>query len=117
MNGWVIAKDAEEQGFKTFNKRAIHLCVDIPDGWSTVTCRLSNGKRVTFAFVPYEHEGVPQCVDVTAETGEVVMFKDAEGMIPLHIQAPIVFGKGPTYYRREKEQLPTLTTVMFHQPR
>lgn len=59
---------AERKGFAVFNG-GTHLCVDVPNGHYTVSCRLSNGKRVTFAFVPYREGGPADCVDIHHKTG------------------------------------------------
>jgi hypothetical protein len=54
---------AKQIGFARFNN-GDHLCVDVPDGHSTISARLSDGRQVTFAFCPYEDGGVPKCVDI-----------------------------------------------------
>jgi hypothetical protein len=61
-------RSAEEQlelpeGFARWN-HGDHLCVDVPDGGMTITCRTSQGKRVTFHFGVYQDGGKPQFVDV-----------------------------------------------------
>lgn len=57
------AGQAENLGFATFNG-VPHLCVDVPDGGFTISAKTTQGKRVTFAFMPYEDDGAPQCVDI-----------------------------------------------------
>tara|TARA_R100000951_G_C2649356_1_gene183837 strand:+ start:1397 stop:2086 length:690 start_codon:yes stop_codon:yes gene_type:complete len=54
---------AKQIGFARFNN-GDHLCVDVPDGHSTISVRLSDGRQITFAFCPYSEGGVPKCVDV-----------------------------------------------------
>ena len=54
---------AREIGFGSFNF-GDHLCVDVPDGHSTISVKLSDGRQITFAFVPYQEGGVPKCVDI-----------------------------------------------------
>jgi len=55
--------DAKAKGFAEFN-RCPHLCVDAPDGTFTISVKTSEGKRVTFSFLPYKTDGAPQCVDI-----------------------------------------------------
>lgn len=58
------AKMAVEEGYAEFNG-VPHLAVDIPDGDGfTITAKTSEGKRITFSFMPYKKGGAPQCVDV-----------------------------------------------------
>lgn len=54
---------AAARGYAPFNPNP-HLAVDIPDGRFTITARTSEGKRITFAFLPYQEGGPPQCVDI-----------------------------------------------------
>lgn len=56
--------DAEAMGYARFNNYG-HLLVDIPNGGSTIACKTTEGKVVTFAFVPYKEDGPPQCVDIS----------------------------------------------------
>ena len=49
--------------YAEFNRNPT-LAVDIPDGGFTITVKTSEGKRMTFAFQPYNNGGPPQCVDV-----------------------------------------------------
>lgn len=53
----------EAAGFAEFNGFD-HLCVKVPDGGFTVSCLTSEGKRVTFSFLPYKQDGAPQCIDI-----------------------------------------------------
>jgi hypothetical protein len=64
------ADQAEAQGYNKFNSSQ-HLCVDVPDGSSTITCKLSDGSKVTFAFCSYADgkPAAPGCVDVQVDTG------------------------------------------------
>lgn len=50
---------------EVFNDNAAHLFVDVPDGWATISCRQSDGRQVTFAFVPQGKGRPAQCVDVS----------------------------------------------------
>jgi hypothetical protein len=63
------AAEAVADGYAEFNRNP-HLAVDVPDGGFTITCKTSEGKRVTFAFQPYTTGGPPQCVDVAYHDGE-----------------------------------------------
>ena len=55
--------DLEYDGYAEFNN-VPHLAVDVPDGGFTITAKTSEGKRITFSFMPYRDNGPPQCVDV-----------------------------------------------------
>ncbi len=56
---------AEAGDREVFNDNAAHLFVDVPDGWATISCRQSDGRQVTFAFVPKGKGQPAQCVDVS----------------------------------------------------
>lgn len=57
------ADDAEAAGYAQFNG-VPHLAVDVPDGGFTVTAKTSEGKRITFSFMPYRDGGPAGCVDI-----------------------------------------------------
>jgi hypothetical protein len=59
--GPYTAEGARAAGFAYFNGDD-HLCVDVPDESFTVSCRTSEGRRITFAFLPYKENGPPQAV-------------------------------------------------------
>lgn len=61
---FATADAASAAGYAQFNG-VPHLSVDVPDGGFTVTCKTSEGRRITFSFMPYRNAGPPQCVDVT----------------------------------------------------
>jgi hypothetical protein len=64
------AAEAVAEGFAEFNRNP-HLAVDVPDGNFTITCKTSEGKRITFAFLAYESGGKPpQAVDIAYHSGE-----------------------------------------------
>ena len=72
----VTPDEAIAEGFARFNGGP-HLTLDIPDGHFTISCKQSNGKRVTLSFVSYQNaEGIkedPQpagCLDVQASDEE-----------------------------------------------
>lgn len=107
---------AEKLGFATWNPGP-HLCVEIPDGCSTITCRTSQGRKVTFSFVHYKEGGPPQCVDLHEATGPAIRFDDKDS----HIQRIVAFGKGPTIFRSnpaatERKDAVTLTTLIISPP-
>ena len=64
---YVPAKDAKADGFATFNN-AQTLCIDVPDGLRTISCRTSNGEQVTFCFIPYDSTGPADCIDIYHHT-------------------------------------------------
>lgn len=99
---------AEKKGFAVFN-RGTHLCVDVPNGHYTVSCRLSNGKRVTFSFVPYEDGAPAACVDIHHRSGDV-WGQDWER------QNVICFSGGRDAFRADsKDANPvSLTTLLLH---
>jgi hypothetical protein len=104
-----VGDAVEAAGYAHFN-RVPHLCVDVPDGGFTITAKTSEGKRVTFSFMPYKIGGPPQTVDV--------VYHDA-GTIWPGATAPTfevaVLGKGPTLYasRAAGAQRPTLVAVLL----
>lgn len=72
------------QGYAEFN-RCNHVAIDVPDGQTTYSFRTSEGKRLTFCFLPYIKEGPPQCVDVAYhDSGVDVMTKSGEPMPAMH---------------------------------
>jgi hypothetical protein len=107
---------AAEHGFATWNQGP-HLCVEIPDGSSTITCRTSQGRKVTFSFVPYQQGGPPQCVDIHEATGPAIRLDERDS----HIQRIVAFGKGPTIFRSnpqatERKEAVTLATLIISPP-
>lgn len=65
----VSREQAEGAGYAVFN-RGQHVCIDVPNGHSTITCRTSTGELLTFAFIPYAENGAPACVDVHHKTAK-----------------------------------------------
>ena len=59
----------EAEGYATFNGFE-HLCVDVPDGGFTISAKTSEGKRITFSFLPYKSGGPAQCVDICYHDGK-----------------------------------------------
>lgn len=89
------------QGFATYNN-CPHLCVDVPNGEFTISCRTQEGKQITFAFLAYRPLGPAQCVDIqrhnTPLTVGDIGLSNKAGVIPAHDQ------------RRE---LPLISTIHF----
>ena len=107
-------EQAKADGYPVFNNGP-HLTLDIPDGPSTLSCVLSNGVKVTFAFCPYEENGVPRCVDIQNQnTGHVIM----NGDFPCHIQKVICFTTGNhTFASKYGDDKPTtLVTLILDEP-
>lgn len=113
---FIDSKDAEDQGYAVFNAGKPHLCVDVPDGWSTITCRMSNGKKVTFAFIGYEGAS-PFSVDIHHATGPDVLH---QGVTHQRQDVICFSGGGPDpYHSRDKkfEGKPcTLVTLLLEEP-
>jgi hypothetical protein len=61
-------ENAVAAGYAEFN-RVPTLAVDVPDGGFTISAKTSEGKRITFSFMPYRNGGPPQCVDVCYHDG------------------------------------------------
>jgi hypothetical protein len=62
--------DAANTGFAVYNNCS-HFCLDVPDGYFTISTKLSDGRRVTFAFVPYEEKAPAQCLDIVYHDAQV----------------------------------------------
>lgn len=106
-------KQAEDAGFASFN-RCPHIAVEIPDGMTTITCRTSQGQKVTFSFIPYKEGGPPQCVDIMHHNGPTCPLDGRD----MTIQRIIAFGKGCDIFRAnpqatERKEAVTLTTLII----
>lgn len=108
----VPSKEAEANGFAQFNNGP-HLCVEVPDGPFTISAKTSEGKKITFAFCPYEEGGPAQCVDVQHHTSEKVVMN---GQHPCPVQQVICFTIGRDTFRAKvsDEKPTTLMTVILH---
>jgi hypothetical protein len=61
---WGSEVTALAAGFASFND-VPHLCVQLPDGRHTISVRTSDGRRITFAFLPMAAAGgAADCVDI-----------------------------------------------------
>ncbi len=108
--------DATAQGFATFNEVPT-LCVEIPDGNSTVSFKLSDGRRLTVAFLPYADGGVPQCADICYHDNGTT------GLTPNKTRVPtfdvIAFGGGKTVVDTRTAgpaARPSILTVLMPEP-
>lgn len=103
-------QQAQADGFATYNN-CPHLCLDIPDGMTTITCKLSNGQQVTLSFLPYAEEPQPKCMDV-------VVHKTPTTPDGVPKQRVMALGQGPTNFvsRYDDEQPTTVTTVLIDNP-
>jgi hypothetical protein len=99
-------------GYAKFNNNP-HLCVDIPDGNFTITCKTSTGEQVTFSFVPYRTGCPAQCVDIQRHT---TAFSTSNGR---PIQNVICFTPGSDTFRSGKDDKKptTLMTLLLHEPK
>lgn len=103
--------DARAGGFETFNSGP-HLCVDVPDGRCTVTCRTPSGQRVTFAFVPGTSASTHECVDV--RYANAPMSPIDNGGTALHPFHMVGFTVGRTTFdTRDNAQPTTLATILL----
>ena len=102
---------AKRRGFAVFNGGR-HLCVDVPDGSFTLSCRTSEGRRITFAFLPYEENGPPQAVDIQYHDSPVLIEHD-DTVLPA--QSFIGFGpkRGDVRYSRHSTKPCTLLCVIL----
>ena len=106
VRGISVSKlNAIEDGFAGFNN-APHLCVDVPDGFFTISARTPNGKKVTFAFCPVSEGIGHHCVDI-CHHGEKLSANGAP------LQEVSVRGQGPLLYAigRNAEVPATLTIL------
>jgi len=98
------ADQCEAHGFAKFNGNK-HLCIDIPEGNFTLSTRDCKGRKVTFAFVSYDEDGIaPGCIDIQQHGVES--------------QRPIIFYKGgadPYHWKRDAsdESSPQITTLVL----
>ena len=82
---------AEKAGYAEFNV-CPHLAVDIPNEGFTITAKTSEGRRITFSFLPYKNGGPPRCVDIQYHDGDQALNCNSE---PHPIFDAIGFGSQP----------------------
>lgn len=110
----------EDAGFARFNQGQ-HLCVDIPDGHFTISVKTSEGRQITFAFVPYKEGKPARCIDIHDNGGKQIGPDQAnisEGQ-DAQAQALICFsGGGPDPFKStyEDKKAVTLTTLLLKKP-
>jgi hypothetical protein len=92
---------AKALGFAEFNGGP-HLCVDVPDGMSTITARTSDGRRITFAFLEYEKGKPPQAVDIQYHDNGTVRF-NGHNRIPTY---DVLVFNGPHGFLLDSRKLP-----------
>jgi hypothetical protein len=73
--------DAKAIGFAGFND-VPHKPIDIPDGGFTITARTSEGRRVTFSFLPERQGGPARFVDIQYHDRDSVITKADCGQSP-----------------------------------
>ena len=108
----------EAAGFAKFNDGQ-HLCVEVPDGRSTISVKLSDGRQITFAFCPYEKDGRPQCIDIHDNGGKPLPNFVNKGQT-LYQQQFIAFsGAGPDAFRTKADDArpTTLIALLLHEPK
>ena len=87
--------DAQNEEYLTFNNGP-HLCIEIEES-STISCKLPNGRKVSFAFVIDETDFA--CVDIADDT-----LDDTDK------QVVCCMGRGPTFYSSKDDGV-TVTSV------
>jgi hypothetical protein len=109
--GPYTAEGARAAGFAEFNG-CDHLCVDVPDETFTVSCRTSEGRRITFSFLPYRKGGAPQAVDIQYHDSPVLI-EHSDTVLPA--QSFIRFGpkRGDVRYSRHSTKPCTLLCVIM----
>lgn len=93
-----------------------HLFVQMEKGkYQTISCRLPNGKFVTFAFVPGEGEEF-ECVDIHSTVGKRFQYKPADDKKDIHfVQHAIGFSRNGNTFDTRNEVKPTgLITLLLN---
>ena len=77
-----------------------------------MSCRTSEGRRITFAFLPYAENGPPQAVDIQYHDSPVLI-EHSETVLPA--QSFIGFGpkRGDVRYSRHSAKPCTLLCVIL----
>ena len=118
----IPASEVEKSGYAKFNMGP-HLCVDVPDGWYTISCKTPDGKMITFAFIPdSESDAGHSCVDVHHATAAKKKIEFNEQSYECACQEVIVFGQGfytnpfhsHDYYAKNSDKPMTLTTILLN---
>lgn len=106
---------AEAAGFAAFNGNP-HLCVELPDGGFTITVKTTEGKRITFAFQPYETGGPPQCVDVCYHDDGATVMNGGEAL-PVFDAIHFAAGKMPYDTRDDGNGKAGIICVLMDKPK
>jgi len=104
--------EATAQGFAEFNT-CPHLCVNVPDSTFPISVKTSEGKRVTFSFLPYKTGGAPQCVDVCFHDNGTTSHRHGKDVPTFDVLA---FGKGRDLFdsrKLEKGVKPAIVCVLM----
>lgn len=115
MNGcWEPHKQAARNGFATFND-CPHMCIDVPDGMQTITCRTSDGEQVTFCFIPYRTGRVADCIDIYQHTSKVPAIAPNinEGATAMDVR---VFSGGSTLLRDDAPPVTLMSLILKPDP-
>lgn len=111
---WDTAANAAKRGYGKFNN-CPHLCIDVPDGMHTITCRTSDGEQVTFCFIPYRTGGVPDCIDIYQHTSKVPAIAPNinEGATAMNVR---VFSGGGTPFASGEDKPPVTLMCLILKP-
>lgn len=104
-------EEAVAAGFAEFNG-CPHLCIDVPDGGFTISARTSDGKRVTFCFVPYRDDAPAGCVDVQYHDAPVPKVPNGRYQLPVMHSVGFAVGSD-TWDTRKHDRPTTLLTVLL----
>lgn len=112
----IETKVTRAQKYARFNEDGEHFNIDIPDGSYNISARTSSGKRITFAFVPYEKDGEGMCVDIVYHGRPEAYPARTDGELNCPKQRTVLFGRGPTYYHSDtpgNDHQITITTILI----
>jgi hypothetical protein len=98
---------AIDSGFAGYNQ-CPHFLIDIPDGFATISARLSDGRRVTFAFVPYAENAPAQCVDIIYHDAHEFVIN---GKRKVPMQNIVLFDRGD---KPDVAPIVTCTTLLLY---
>jgi hypothetical protein len=104
--------EALPEPFATYDP-APTLCVEVPEGKSLISCVTPDGRRITFAFLPYETRGVPECVDIKFHDNGTTQPNGSEEIKDFEF---IAFEVGGTLYdsRRGDNRRTTQLCALLH---
>lgn len=93
-----------------------HLFVQLEPGeMTTISCRLPNGKFVTFCFMPTKGEEF-ECVDIHSTVGKRFQYKPTDAKIDVHYQQHAIgfSRRGDTFDTREVPRPTGLITLLLN---